>query len=125
MRSELETVKEIDLVEDMFVPTSAEWTPTRQSSPGPVLPVFLGASVAAILAIAGNTATTYERSDWLDDHSPTTLSFTSSPKSEESVGRRVSRTEALAASRAILDRAEQERLVLAENESRAGIQWDE
>lgn len=121
MRTELETVEGYEPVEPNVLATSTEWTPTNNSRSELAWPIFLGAGVAALL-LAGTTASGLEALRF-DRQKPIETATTPLFDSEE-VGRRISRTEALAASRAILERAEHERLQLARNEARVGIQWE-
>lgn len=126
MKSSLETVELCTPTIDAEVSASDAWSATKETTSEPFfLPRFAGTAAAALFALGGTTATALEEDLWLAENSPSATTTTAANKLQEMVGRPVSRAEALRTARAILERAEQERLALAENEARVGIQWED
>ena len=70
-----------------------------------------------------STATTDEAQLWAKEQRRSAATVAS--ELETAVGRAVSRADAIRIAHSILKRAEQERLTLAENEARRGIQWED
>ena len=85
-------------------------------------PFALAPAVAAMFGSLSN-ATTDEAQLWAreQNRSATTIVY----EIETARGRAVSRAEAIRIAHGILNRAERERLTLAENEARRGIQWED
>lgn len=123
MSSQIETV---DLYTDEAAEgsaTSASWSTTLESRYEPaVTPRLVGSAAAALLVLAG-TSTALDGRLMVSDPGGGDVSSTSIQRGLV-VGRRISRAEALQISRSILERAERERLALAELEAQRGIQWD-
>lgn len=119
----------LETVDVHFVPAKAEvsasgaWSTTLETKFEPwTSPAIIGPAAAALLALAGS-ATAFEENLWLEEQSHS--SATAANELELIVGRAVSRAEALQITRRILERAEHERLVLAESEARRGIEWED
>lgn len=123
MNSDVETV---DLHTDReFVDesTSASLSMTVESRYEPMSTARrIGPAAAAVLAaLAANPSALDARLLVVDDGSNSLSNTTIQTK--PTIGRRISRAEALQISRSILDRAERERLALADFEAERGIQW--
>lgn len=84
--------------------------------------VALAPAVAAMIGSLSN-ATTDEAQLWAKEQNRSAATFTN--EIETVTGRAVSRAEAIRIAHRILRKAERERLALAENEARRGIQWED
>ena len=84
--------------------------------------VALAPAVAAMIGSLSN-ATTDEAQLWAKEQNRSAATFNN--EIETATGRAVSRAEAIRIAHGILRKAERERLALAENEARRGIQWED
>ena len=114
-------------VADNAVATSSAWgiaMEDRNVLPGARAFSLAPAALALALALLAwpRSATTDAAQLWAKDQRRSAATVTT--ELETVVGRAVSRAEAIRIAHGILKRAEQERLTLAENEARRGIQWE-
>ncbi len=117
----------VDILDELQVTQSQETYPlaqpeVRQRSRG--FEYLNHAKLAGLAFLLSISPITAMEDPWLTDRRHRGNIITVSIY-QEMVGRRISRSEALAVARQILKQAEEERLFIAEREANQGIQWND